>query len=577
MGPGTPGPAESGAIEMSDKLLKPCIFKTKVTARLTAPRDRNLLALALAILIASPSLLKAGEVEGLYEAKIDDADVSDKSPPIKVGPHQKFKLCAIASGYYTYSGQQDTFFGIPIEVSPASTNEEAALTGSVGAGGRNRPGDVRSVQRALIALGLYTDPANGQVSNNLLAAITAFQKQFAAEEADGSIKPNSKTASLLFSKNRYAMFPLRGEVAIAPDGEGYTFQAGAHEARRHAASVRCVEVSAPGAAGRYAIKYGKLVSPLPDGRLPLSIGEIAKSIRSGPKILLAHLDVTADATVTERPFSLNITLGGDVPASGGRANLKPGFSDLPVQFGWFTETKNGRRNTVPNVEFRHRLYPVEEWSPWTNQRAAMYFFILPGSHSFQVEARFRRPDATWQNGGLAAYDFSLSGAFVSKPDAGTKGIVPVSRETHDLHDIYRSSHGFIAGVRKYDSAALAPLPLIERDIDAVSSALGRLGFDVKHTFMDKTTAETIAALEAFMTTLSKDDRVVLYFSMHGVQEKDAPSRGYLATKDCSPSAPRTTCISFDALREYAKRMRAEKGVRHVAILINSCAAGFGNH
>ena len=224
MGPGTPGPAESGAIEMSDKLLKPCIFKTKVTARLTAPRDRNLLALALAILIAFPSLLKAGEVEGLYEAKIDDADVSAKSPPIKVGPHQKFKLCAIASGYYTYSGQQDTFFGIPIEVSPASTNEEAALTGSVGAGGRNRPGDVRSVQRALIALGSYTDPANGQVSNNLLAAITAFQKQSAPEEADGSIKPNSKTASLLFSKKRYAMFPLRGEVAIAPDGEGYTFQ-----------------------------------------------------------------------------------------------------------------------------------------------------------------------------------------------------------------------------------------------------------------------------------------------------------------------------------------------------------------
>jgi hypothetical protein len=67
-----------------------------------------------------------------------------------------------------------------------------AITASVGAGGVNRPDDVRVVQALLAAKGVYAGAVDGIAGEETLEAITAFQKRFASAP-DGRVDVNGRT------------------------------------------------------------------------------------------------------------------------------------------------------------------------------------------------------------------------------------------------------------------------------------------------------------------------------------------------------------------------------------------------
>lgn len=66
------------------------------------------------------------------------------------------------------------------------------LTASVGAGGANRPDDVRAVQTLLAARGFDPGPIDGHVGPATIAAIKAFQRGFATWP-DGRVDPGGRT------------------------------------------------------------------------------------------------------------------------------------------------------------------------------------------------------------------------------------------------------------------------------------------------------------------------------------------------------------------------------------------------
>jgi len=66
------------------------------------------------------------------------------------------------------------------------------IAASVGAGGANRPDDVRVVQALLTARGIDPGPVDGTVGPATIAAIKAFQRRFATWP-DGRVDPGGRT------------------------------------------------------------------------------------------------------------------------------------------------------------------------------------------------------------------------------------------------------------------------------------------------------------------------------------------------------------------------------------------------
>lgn len=67
-----------------------------------------------------------------------------------------------------------------------------SISASVGAGGENRPDDVRAVQTLLAARGVDPGPIDGKAGPATIAAIEAFQRRFATWP-DGRVDPGGRT------------------------------------------------------------------------------------------------------------------------------------------------------------------------------------------------------------------------------------------------------------------------------------------------------------------------------------------------------------------------------------------------
>ncbi|MFT3771840.1 MAG: T6SS effector amidase Tae4 family protein [Minicystis sp.] len=85
--------------------------------------------------------------------------------------------------------------GEPVPTGKGATRAQTAkreITASVGAGGVNKPEDVRVVQELLAARGVYTGPVDGTVTPALIDSIKAFQRRFATWP-DGRIDVGGRT------------------------------------------------------------------------------------------------------------------------------------------------------------------------------------------------------------------------------------------------------------------------------------------------------------------------------------------------------------------------------------------------
>ncbi|CAD5373251.1 Peptidoglycan-binding protein [Rubrivivax sp. A210] len=92
----------------------------------------------------------------------------------------------------------------------------AALTGSVGQGGRNAPADVTQVQTLLAAKGGDPGAADGQCGERTIAAIRKFQAGFMALP-DGLISPGGGTWRKLTDANTATLVQWSGDSAQWPE------------------------------------------------------------------------------------------------------------------------------------------------------------------------------------------------------------------------------------------------------------------------------------------------------------------------------------------------------------------------
>jgi hypothetical protein len=216
-----------------------------------------------------------------------------------------------------------------------------------------------------------------------------------------------------------------------------------------------------------------------------------------------------------------------------------------------------------------------EWSPWSQVNDAEYYFIGPGTHSFEVASRYQKAQGEWVEVPVAYYEFVLETAFVSKPiiEKGRSGRVS-SQPIPNLKNLYSGSKALLVGVTKFKDQSLTPLPYIDKDISAVESTLKKSGFEVDILKGPITRDNIITKIEGMIAKAQKDDRLILYFSTHGFQDNIVKSKGYIASYDCLMNQPNVNCIELNFLEDILQRA-IQKPVKHLLILLDACSSGLG--
>ncbi len=107
-----------------------------------------------------------------------------------------------------------------------------------------------------------------------------------------------------------------------------------------------------------------------------------------------------------------------------------------------------------------------------------------------------------------------------------------------------ASRALVVGNETYDGSSLGKLLGVQATSRQFASALQSLGFDVAHggAFNDLSLAEYRNAIQAFVSSVSKDDTVVVYYAGHG---REFEGINYLLPIGADPSDA-TTGVGLDA-------------------------------
>src|SRR6056300_173958 len=100
-------------------------------------------------------------------------------------------------------------------------------------------------------------------------------------------------------------------------------------------------------------------------------------------------------------------------------------------------------------------------------------------------------------------------------------------------ELYKGSYALVIGVSDYQDNAWADLSSVPQDVNAVSEALQRHGFEVTQV-LNPTESDLIAAMDDFIDNhgYDKDNRLLIYYSGHGhTIERDGRKFGYLVPID----------------------------------------------
>src|SRR5262245_50386436 len=154
--------------------------------------------------------------------------------------------------------------------------------------------------------------------------------------------------------------------------------------------------------------------------------------------------------------------------------------------------------------------------------------------------------------------------------------VRIEVETGQEIDLYDKSHALVIGVRKYANG-WRELPGAERDVEAVSAALRKQGFQVT-VMLNPTATQLNEALSAFISDhgLQERNRLLIYFAGHGHTEALADGRelGYIVPADTplperNPQLFSRLAISMDEIEAKALRIRS----KHALFVFDSCFSG----
>jgi hypothetical protein len=289
--------------------------------------------------------------------------------------------------------------------------------------------------------------------------------------------------------------------------------------------------------------------------------------------------------VTDKPITLPdmiplyLRVNDEVP---GYATFPGGVQSKPIELSWYVGKEFKRGAT--NVLYRYRMEPEDDdWGAWTGVRSVGYSFLHRGVHRFAVQAKYSEGGRSMESI-PATFQFNLPKEHVSRPTAATltKGVAGIGATTAApvaFGELYAKSRALLVGLWKFDDVARFPQfdeQKIHTDVSVLKSALERNGFEVTTLIQERIRREDISgALSKLVTDAGRDDRVLIYFSTHGFPDPLLPSKGYLATSDCSADDPRGRCFALDELAEHAQRAIEGKRVRQVLYAVDSCFSGLG--
>lgn len=166
---------------------------------------------------------------------------------------------------------------------------------------------------------------------------------------------------------------------------------------------------------------------------------------------------------------------------------------------------------------------------------------------------------------------------LSKGQTQSRGVgVKIKVEGGKVIDLYDQSHALVIGVSEY-TKGLPSLPGVVRDVEAVSAALGKQGFQTE-VLMNPTRATFDQVMRGFIRRWgqSAQNRLLIYFAGHGYTFKTIDGRdlGYIVPADAPlPSedigAFKETAISMSEIENYAYQIES----KHVMFVFDSCFSG----
>ena len=486
---------------------------------------------------------------------------------IRVPQNSLVSLCYNITEYL-FSGHGNNYAYVPFMIARPIT-----LAGSVGRGGKNIPGDVKRIKSLLKRIDVYRGMVDSIADEKLYEAIERFQRIFCDQTPDGRIDVKGKTLRVLNVEAAYGFFVKLNKERKTFEGTG-----------GHYNIKDCVNFEAPGKIAGYRIYYSyaplildyKIGTEIKrDGKqlIVLNINEqrmVKKLFRNYVPAELATIRVVATGAQNVAPTATYLRLNDGIPNI--ETRIKPGESEKPVTFSWHIHPKIGK------VQFRYRLYPDSDWSPWGERTQVNYFFLGMGSHTFAVETRYLDENGAWKLLPVSDYSFYLEHPFISRPviykASGGQVQPDAPTEIPDFQNLYTESKALLVGVSNFSDQNLSPLPFIKQDVGRMKEVLKKQGFEVSTVVGSKTRAEIISAMEDFLAGLDTNDRVIVYFSTHGFQDKVIKSRAYLAAADCDTDRPALNCISLESLEDIFNRA-IQLPVRHLLIVLDTCSAGLG--
>jgi hypothetical protein len=353
--------------------------------------------------------------------------------------------------------------------------------------------------------------------------------------------------------------------------------------------TECFDWRAPASEGTFQIRYSRKPVIQPVGRVERQKARWMADYESTNSAFGTIAQISTRQDLAEKtPFVAYVKIDGKVPGlNSGR--IEGGAREEPLNFSWsvrFVEAGNYQ------LEFRHRLTPdTENWSDWSSRQDIGFHFLLKGYHVFELEARYREEGSEeWiypQAG--SSFDFfvekHLAAPRISKSEKGLVRVDDTASGSVDPNwvssSVYTGSKAFLSGVQYYENNQFAPLVFIDNDMKVMRNTLAQAGFDqIIETPLNGTRGQILDDLQDFFDTVSKGDRVLLYFSMHGFESDTDVSNPYLATFDCNPDRPSTNCIPLKTIEELViDAVRPEEdggsGAKHVLVLLDACSVGMG--
>jgi hypothetical protein len=240
----------------------------------------------------------------------------------------------------------------------------------------------------------------------------------------------------------------------------------------------------------------------------------------------------------------------------------------PPRFKWFKGSESSK--TASNVSYSYRLYPIEDWTVFSDSQEATYQFLRQGDYTFQVKAKFTG-DNVEKESTVAEWKFTVRNTIFGLS----------KKETTEFHDQkppqefyqikhYNKSRALLVGVKEYsDILHFSNLPFVDKDISKFSDALRKSGFEIT-TLVNNTDRATIERkMEEFLLTVQTGDRVIFYFSGHGTATGEY---GYLASSDCKTNDKEQTCIGFQYLSAWVEKVMTERKAKHLLVVLDSCPA-----